>query len=295
MTPSFRLALAASCLVLSSCAKEDKAVARTIAGFSTPESVLHDAEADVYLVSNISGDPFGHDGDGFISRVSPDGKVLDLRWIDGKKEGVHLDAPKGLALSGDLLWVADIDQLRAFDRKTGAPRKAIAIPGATFLNDVCTDEVGTIYVSDSGFGPGFSATGTDAIWAVKLDGDKETVAALARGDALAHPNGLGISPHGDLFCIDWAKGRFTLIAKDGKLDTALQLPATQLDGLVRRADGHWLASSWEGKCVYDIAPKGEIKVLFEGLEQPADLGIDLKRSCLLVPLFGANEVRVVPL
>jgi hypothetical protein len=53
------------------------------AGFKTPESILHDAVGDVYLVSNINGTPSAKDNNGFISRVSPDGKVQTLKWIEG--------------------------------------------------------------------------------------------------------------------------------------------------------------------------------------------------------------------
>ena len=63
-------------------------------GFSTPESVLHDPTADVYLVSNIVGNPAEVDGDGFISRLSPSGEVLELRWIDGASDAVTLHAPR---------------------------------------------------------------------------------------------------------------------------------------------------------------------------------------------------------
>ena len=70
------------------------AIVMTEVGFSTPESVLHDTQADVYLVSQIHGMPLDPDGDGFISRVSPDGQVAELRWIDGRAEGVTLNAPK---------------------------------------------------------------------------------------------------------------------------------------------------------------------------------------------------------
>ena len=65
-------------------------------GFSTPESVLHDEASDVYLVSNINGEPLGADDNGFISQVSPDGKVTNSKWIDGSKDTVKLDAPKGV-------------------------------------------------------------------------------------------------------------------------------------------------------------------------------------------------------
>ncbi|MHC4781133.1 MAG: SMP-30/gluconolactonase/LRE family protein, partial [Planctomycetota bacterium] len=57
-------------------------------GFATPESALHDAAGDVYLVANINGSAAEHDGNGFISRVSPFGEVQDLKWIDGGAPGV---------------------------------------------------------------------------------------------------------------------------------------------------------------------------------------------------------------
>ena len=84
----------------------------TVEGFSTPESAVHDTIADVYLVSNINGSPFGDDKAGFISRVSPDGKVLDLKWIDGSSADVELNAPKGLALVAETLYVADVNVVR---------------------------------------------------------------------------------------------------------------------------------------------------------------------------------------
>ena len=66
----------------------------SVGDMSTPESALHDPEADVYLVSNINGGPGDRDDNGFISRVSPDGQVLDLKWIDGADPGVTLHAPR---------------------------------------------------------------------------------------------------------------------------------------------------------------------------------------------------------
>ncbi|MBA2564759.1 MAG: hypothetical protein H0V09_04970, partial [Gemmatimonadetes bacterium] len=84
------------------------------AGFLTPESVVHDEASDVYLVSNINGSPFAADDNGFISRLSPEGEVLDLRWIDGGNEAVNLNGPKGLAIRGDSLFAADLDSVRIF-------------------------------------------------------------------------------------------------------------------------------------------------------------------------------------
>jgi hypothetical protein len=62
-------------------------------GLSTPESVLHDAVADVYLVSNINGSPLGKDGNGFISRLAPDGSLLELKWICSTAILAHPSTP----------------------------------------------------------------------------------------------------------------------------------------------------------------------------------------------------------
>ena len=75
----------------------------SIAGFLTPESVLHDTTQDIYFVSNINGSPTAKDNNGFISRVRPDGAVENLKFIEGGKNGVTLHGPKGLALWGDTL------------------------------------------------------------------------------------------------------------------------------------------------------------------------------------------------
>src|SRR6185503_17238205 len=63
-------------------------------GINTPESALWDREGDQYLVSNINGTPLAKDNNGFISRISPDGKVTELRWIAAGTKGVTLNAPK---------------------------------------------------------------------------------------------------------------------------------------------------------------------------------------------------------
>src|SRR5688500_6376491 len=70
-------------------------------GFAAPESVLHDSVADVYLVSNINGGGRDRDDNGFISRVSPAGELLELKWIDGSSPSVRLSAPKGTTIIGD--------------------------------------------------------------------------------------------------------------------------------------------------------------------------------------------------
>ena len=108
----------------------------TADGFSTPESMLYDDDQRVWFVSNINGSPSGKDGNGFISRLTSDGVVDSLHFVQGGRGGVSLDAPKGMAITGDTLWVTDINVLRGFNRKTGAPVATIEFgKRALFLND----------------------------------------------------------------------------------------------------------------------------------------------------------------
>ncbi len=139
-------------------------------GFQTPESVLYDEGADRYLVSNINGNTTTVDNNGFISVLSPDGQVTSLKWIEGGKNKVKLDGPKGMAIAKGVLYVADITQVRMFDAKTGAPKGDVKIAGSTFLNDIAAGPDGKVYASDSGLkvgASGFEPTGTDAVYVIE--------------------------------------------------------------------------------------------------------------------------------
>lgn len=262
------------------------------AGFATPESVLHDAQNDTYLVSNINGDPLTADDNGFISLLSPDGKVLALKWIDGASDSVTLNAPKGMAVSDATLFVADITVIRRFDRQTGAPQGEIHIPGATFLNDVAAGEDGAIYFTDSGLkagAGGFEPSGTDAVYRLWPNGTLDT---LARGDSLGRPNGIALS--GDsVWVVSFGSGELYRIAGGGRTDV-VKLPKGSLDGLVV-ANGEVFASSWDGESIIRGPIGGPFSEFQIQLPAPADIGHDIWRHRILVPLFDANEVRVLKL
>src|SRR5690349_10166824 len=123
----------------------------TVQGFKTPESVKYDPELDVWFVSNINGVPSDKDNNGFIARVNAEtGQVDSMMFVAGGRGGVTLNAPKGMALQGDTLWVADVDALRGFNRRTGAHVASINLPGASFANDVVAAADGSLYVTDTG-------------------------------------------------------------------------------------------------------------------------------------------------
>lgn len=266
------------------------------AGLQTPESVLHDEQADVYIVSNINGAPLERDDNGFISRVRPDGTVEELRWIDGAAESVPLSAPKGLAIHGDTLFVTDIDSVRAFNRTTGAYLGARGVPGATFLNDLTVGPDGTLYVSDSGMNADFSPSGTDAVY--RFEGGEPV--AVAEGTQLGGPNGL-VAFDGQVAVVGFGGTQVRALRTGGSGGEPLviaELPGGQLDGVVRLPDGSFLVSSWETQTIYRIPGRGQegrATPVVEGVPSPADIGWDARRQRVLIPVFQENRLEFRPI
>jgi hypothetical protein len=235
-------------------------------GFQSPESAVFDAVADVYLISNVSGGPADADNDGFISKVSPDGSLLELKWIDAATSKTTLNAPKGMALVGDTLFVADIDVVRAFDRSSGKALGDVAIPSATFLNDVAA-----VYVIDA----------------------QRSVKTLAQGPELGQPNGLVAEKSGVL--VATVTGELYRLDREGK-KALLGQPGLGLDGMVQTPGGRLIVSSWESSSVLlskaPPAPPGELEPFITELTSPADLGYDTRRRQLIVPLFKENALYI---
>ncbi len=249
-------------------------------GLATPESVLYDHRADRYLVSNINGSPTDADDNGFISEIDPTTGAVNLKWIDGGRKEVDLSAPKGMALVGDLLYVTDLTVLRTFDGKTGKPESSMVVEGATFLNDVSAGPDESVFVSDSD-------AETGAIYQVDREGK---ITRLAAGPELGGPNGLAWVGE-KLWVVSYGSGEIYRLSEAGQKVAAVELDKGGLDGLVDLGDGTVLISSWEGQAVYRGVPAGPFEAVVQGLDAPADIGWDPKRSRVLVPLFKSNAVE----
>lgn len=260
-------------------------------GFATPESVLYDPDADVYLVANINGTPLDADDNGYITKVSPDGKITEAKWIDGSKDTVKLDAPKGMAIANGFLYVSDINVVRKFDMKTGESKGEIKVEGATFLNDLANAPDGGIYVTDSGLDAKFSGTGTDAVYVIGKDDKLKT---LIKDKALAAPNGAVGGDNGAVWIVTFGSGEIYAVDAKGKKAPGQKLPKGQNDGVVALSGGEFLVSSWEGSAIYRGKPGGEWKPVVENVKSPADIGYDSKRHRILIPVFQGNAVIIQP-
>lgn len=260
----------------------------------TPESVRYDADLDAFFVSNINGNPSQKDGNGFIVRVDAGNTAAATRVIEGGKKGVTLNAPKGIAIVGDTLWVSDIDAVRAFNKRTGAPIASVDLRPmqATFLNDVVIGPDGAVYVTDTGVA--FDASGTvshpgkDRIF--KITGRKPTV-AFASDSLLQSPNGIAWDGANGRFVVGQFSGKTVIAWKPG--DSTVTQVATgpgSYDGLEVLGDGRVLVTSWADSAVHAIKD-GTMTTVVGNVDGPADIGVDTKRNVLAVPRFTAGRVE----
>ncbi|HEY3495166.1 MAG TPA: hypothetical protein VGK73_10790 [Polyangiaceae bacterium] len=267
---------------------------RITEGIQTPESVLYDAAADRYLVSNINGSTTDADNNGYITEISGDGKVTKAKLVEGGAGKTKLDAPKGLGLVGNVLWVTDITVVRKFDAKTGAPKGDIPIKDATFLNDLSVAADGRVFVSDSGIKPGangsFDPTGTDAVYVIDKAGK---VKPLAKNKELGGPNGVLSTDKGVLVGTFNGDELYRLNAEGAK-EEVTKIPTGGLDGLLQVGDS-LLVTSWKGSAIYRGKLGGKFEPVIQGVKGPADIGYDTKRSRVLVPRFVDNAVEAYDL
>ncbi|MHA7858891.1 MAG: SMP-30/gluconolactonase/LRE family protein [Henriciella sp.] len=202
-------------------------------GFSAPEGVA--ADGDVLYISNVVGEGNAKDGEGWISRVSLQGDILEEKWVEG------LNAPKGMAIRDGKLFVSDYDAYHVIDLATAQIDNTYPIEGAGFLNDITVWQNG-VYLSDSG---------SARIFQIDVNGYKEWLA----DDRLGGVNGL--TADGDrLLIATMSSGSLfeTLGARDL---TEIASGMENADGIAVLDDGGYLVSSWPGQ-IWHVAPNGDV-------------------------------------
>jgi hypothetical protein len=236
---------------------------------TTNESVLFNAQSGNLYVSNISGTPTDKDDEGFISILDDEGNILQHKWVSG------LDAPKGMTILNNILYVTNIDELVAIDMENGTITNTYPVEGATFLNDVATDG-NVVYFSDSQTG--------------KIHKFSDGEVSLY-GEGFEGANGLAVH-NGNLYVLD--KNGLHNIADPANPQT-INSDVTGGDGLIFIDDETILASRWQGE-VYLIR-NGEETLLLDSKDSlnTADIGYIPGRQLVLVPRFFGNKVSAYTL
>ena len=239
---------------------------------TTCESVLFDKSREQLFVSCINGTPTDKNGQGFIAVLKPDGTVDTREWVKG------LNAPKGMGVFGDQLFVTDIDELVVIDIPGAKVIERIPVEGSTFLNDISVDKDGTVYFSDSDTGKLYKYS----------NGEVKTWIS----DGLDRPNGLFVekdrvlltsSGSQDLKSINKETGEAAVVATGIGYGDGVEFTGM---------DGYYITSSWAGE-VFLIYPDSSKVSLLKTSDQEinsADIGFDKKEKIVYVPTFFDNRV-----
>jgi sugar lactone lactonase YvrE len=269
---------------------------RNLIGFQGPESVKYDPEQDVWFVTNMSGAGSVKDGNGYISKLSaahPDSATV---FASGGTNGVALDSPKGMAIHGDTLWVADISVLRAFDRRTGMPLANIdfAPLGAVQLNDIAIGPDGNIYITDTGImmtPKGVLHVGPDRMFVV---GANRQIAAMNGTADITFPNGISWDSAGRQWIVvtfDPFVGRIHALRADGGGGRVIRTGSGRLDGVEVLGDGSIVFTSWVDSTLHRLKNGKDEKLLRE-IPEAADIGIDTRRNQIAIPLSVLGRIQI---
>lgn len=247
----------------------DRSPVWRVQGLAEPESVALGPDGSTLYVANVGGEGEAKDGNGFISRISTGGRVLQRQWVTG------LDAPKGALVVGGRLYVSDIDRLVEIDIAAGRVVARYAVAGATFLNDVAAAPDGTMLASDSGSGRIFALRGGRVfVWADHAE--LRSVNGL-----LAEPQRLVVTTmEGKLLAVDYVTKAVTVLA------TGLG----EADGVTQGDGDAYFVSEWPGR-LFRVTPDGRSQVLIDGRARGAYINDFIRvGDLLIIPSWKPGEL-----
>lgn len=255
------------------------AFSQTLSG---PESVVYDKINKRYLVSNAYS--------GHILSTSGYGEYdYFLGPVDG------LNSPKGMTIVDTALYVVDVTKLWAFDLRDASILFEGSVPGAQFLNGVCADSSGNLYLTDTQQSQIFS-----------FNVESYAFSTIENGGAIASPNGImydaednrlifvGFVPNSPIRAFDLTTNNHILIR---------ETTISYMDGITKDQRGNYYISHWEhipagpvGK-VFKFNPNfdGVPAEIMKNLISPAGIFYNVLNDTLAIPYMESDSVMFLDL
>ncbi|GAA4790444.1 hypothetical protein GCM10023231_17930 [Olivibacter ginsenosidimutans] len=249
-----------------------------------PESVVSDGKR--FFVSNQGQDVINKDGDGFISEIAKDGKLIALKFAP--ITGV-LNAPKGLTIENNVLYVADLDRIVGFDINNRKTVFELTIPDAHLLNDICKVKSGLIAVTETTSGNIYEIDIRTKSYHVI--GNVPTVNGISYNSAIDQ---LAICTSGATL----GEGAVYLKSGSGEFQKLPNIPNGFFDGIEWMDDNRLLLSDWAtfptksfGKLwIYHLKNQQPELLLTE--ESMADLFYDRATQKIYLPQMFKNRIVI---
>jgi len=236
-----------------------------------------------YYISNMAD---REEGDGFISRVSAEGEIIELKWIDGLKD------PKGLLIKDDKVYVTNNTELIEISIEDSKILRRIEVEGSKSLNDITVDAVGNIFISDSG---------KSAIYLMPGDSENMMIPGNKKGEIieyldskrLEYVNGL-FAQNDHLYAAAWGEnndGNFLKIDMDTReIEKISKKGIGNLDGVQPVGEEAFYISDWGTGKIYLIKKDGEITEVLTSEKSAGDIFFDVQKNQLVLPMNHQNAV-----
>ena len=209
--------------------------------------------------------------------MRPDGTVIQMKWVDG------LNAPKGMVILADKIYVSDIDRLVEIEIDHGRISGRWNAKDAVFLNDTAVDSRGRVYVSDM-MG--------NTIYRL----DNNNLSAWVSDSTLQGPNGLMVEGD-DLRVATWGvltEGFSTSVA--GHLKTVSLSSRSistfgdgsvigHLDGIESDGGNAYLVTDWMDGGLYRIHSSGKADLLLDLNQGSADHEYITSKRLAILPMM----------
>jgi len=238
------------------------------------ECVVYDKSRSCLYVSDFNeypGDGSTYDED-CITKISTDGKVLEKNFIQ------HLTSPTGMCIYKDRLYIVERFGVVVFDLALRTIKTRYRILNGGFINDICIDSSGTIYVTDS-----------DSSTVYKIKNGK--VERWLKSTDIAFPNGIIVDGDNLIIGVNGDNYLKSISISDKKVTKIAAMDTGNIDGIVKHGNDYFV-SLYTGN-LYLVQKDGKITELLNTRKDKincADFEYVEDLNLFVIPALENNKV-----